>query len=169
MRIKEKERKRDRSFTIETRSLVEDVPRVGGRLRRIRRRWITRQSSRDLSDRNARPQKRLHPGVAPGETAYRAVRCCTPLCISPLLTLSSPIASIPPRSSSSAFYNGPGKRIYRDLSFTRVSPFFLPLLLRSAVSLSFSFSLSVLQHRTFKIEDAHRAITSRMNYYIVYT
>lgn len=126
MRITERkrERRRDRSFTIETRSLVEDVPRVGRRLRRIRRRWITRQSSRDLSDRNARPQKRMHPGVAPGETAYRAARCCTPLCISPLLTLSSPIASIPPRSSSSAFYNGPGKRIYRDLSFTRVSPFF---------------------------------------------
>jgi len=37
-----REGERNRSFTIETRSLVEDVPRVGGRLRRIRRRWITR-------------------------------------------------------------------------------------------------------------------------------
>ena len=37
------EREREASGSrIETRSLVENVPRVGGRLRRIRRRWITR-------------------------------------------------------------------------------------------------------------------------------
>ena len=41
----EREREREREVSgsrIETRSLVENVPRVGGRLRRIRRRWITR-------------------------------------------------------------------------------------------------------------------------------
>jgi len=58
-----------------------------------------------------------------GGTAYRAARRCTLLCV-------SPHKPPPPRrsrrflpSSSSAFYNGPGKCIYRDLSFTRVSPF----------------------------------------------
>lgn len=142
----------DRSFTIETRSLVEDVPRVGGRLRRIRRRWITRQSSRDLSDRNARPQKRLHPGVAPGRDCISGRALLHPfvylfadlLLLADLLFLTDCVDSFLP---SSAFYNGPGKRIYRDLSFTRVSPFSpaSPLLFpSSSSSLFLSLCLSHL-------------------------
>lgn len=103
------------------------------------------------------------------------------LLLADLLFLTDRVDSFLP---SSAFYNGPGKRIYRDLSFTRVSPFSpaSPLLIPLPLPLSFSLFVSliffhpplslslfrtiffVLQCHILKIEDAHRAITSRINY-----